>query len=70
MHPVSSEYISPPLPYAVSEAHEAGWQWRILLEHRTGTGYVYSSGSTTNEAASGRLLNHLEGTRPIDEYCC
>lgn len=48
-------------PYTRAIAHQAGWQWKIPLQHRQGTGHVYSTAYTTDEEARRVLMENLEG---------
>ena len=63
---VQTRSTGPAVPYTRAIAHEAGWRWKIPLQHRVGNGLVYCNDFMSDDAARAKLVGEIEGETLIE----
>lgn len=58
---VQTENRGETVPYTRAIACDAGWTWKVPLQHRTCNGYVYSSKFCSDEEARNALMSAIDG---------
>jgi len=58
---VQTKTVGKTVAYTRSIARDAGWQWKIPLQNRTGNGLVFCDKYMTDDEAKKTLLDNIEG---------
>jgi tryptophan halogenase len=58
---VQSELVGDPVPYTISHAQKAGWQWQIPLQNRMGNGIVFSKKFISKDEATDSMIKKIKG---------
>ena len=58
---IQTQSHGPMAPFTRAIAHDAGWRWRIPLQHRVGNGLVYCGRYLDQTRALERLLTSIDG---------
>jgi tryptophan halogenase len=65
---VKEDRDMPLVPYTKAKAMKGGWAWTIELQHRHGTGYVFSSNHLTDQQAMDEFLQTVGEDRVLDSF--
>jgi tryptophan 7-halogenase len=65
---IKEDPSKPIAPYTKARAMKGGWSWTIELQHRHGTGYVFSSKHLTDQQAMDELLQTVGEDRVLDSF--